>query len=794
MDFNSFSSHRSHTRKAFDTFKFLASLEKVGENEITVDGNSLDVAAVIAVARFGATINLAAETSQKIEKSATYLQDGLTNSDVIYGKSGVNTGFGASADTRTQKMEELQAVLIRELHVGVLSKPNESGDATKDAAGSLNDSSNNAVPESWARASMVLRVNSLASGHSGVRPILIGNLVELLKHNIIPRIPLRGSISASGDLVPLSYLGGVLEGKHSVSVWAGSKSDRRIMSAAQALSQSALVPIQMGPKEGLAIVNGTAVSTGVGVLAIHDANSLAILSQVLTAMSVEALQGTTESFDPFLDAVRPHPGQKEAARNIRGFLSGSKLSMNNDGLESGTLRQDRYSIRTASQWLGPLLEDLDLATQQISIECNSVTDNPLIDIDSEHPGRARIVHGGNFQAKAITSAMEKTRLALQSMGQMLFAQCTELINPQTNRGLPPNLVVDEPSESFLFKMVDIQIAALQSELGFLSNPAGTHVQWAETGNQSLNSLGLISARYTHTAVEVLTQLAACHLMTLCQALDLRAMNSRFLETFQHRFRDLVSSTIGPVMMAAPVSDEPLNLTPSIKSSSHPSMGGVTPSDSCNGDAPTTESEPTPATSIICELSSVGQASSLDIDPAGSNDTPTTQITKQDEKSDTTPLEALQTTLWKTFTKELNRTTTMDSDARFAAIFQSLLPAIIASVPPPQIPDAIKNWTQTTPAAADSARFFRQNREMYHASPDATSFLGNASRHMYEYVRKDLGIPFLRTAMLRHAHQEEEEERPPAYTTGDLITKIAEAIRSGKLYAPVMESVAQLDLA
>lgn len=476
---------------------------------------------------------------------------------------GVNTGFGASADTRTQKEEELQAVLIRELHVGVLSKPRENGDAAKGAAPSLNDSSSNAMPESWARAAIVLRTNSLASGHSGVRPILVENLVELLRQNIIPRIPLRGSISASGDLVPLSYLGGVLEGKHSISVWAGNKSDRQIMSAAQALSQSIIAPIHMGPKEGLAIVNGTAVSTGVGVLAIHDANCLALLSQVLAAMSVEALQGTTESFHPFLDAVRPHPGQQEVSRNIRGFLSGSKLAMDNDGSDPGTLRQDRYAIRTASQWLGPLLEDLDLATQQITIECNSVTDNPLIAIDPEHPGTARIVHGGNFQAKTITSAMEKTRLALQSIGQMLFAQCTEIINPQTNRGLPPCLVVDEPSESFLFKMVDIQIAALQSELGFLSNPAGSHVQWAETGNQSLNSLGLISARYTHTALEVLTQLAACHLMTLCQALDLRAMNTKFLETFQPRFRDLVSSTIGPQMKAAPVANGYLNLTRSM---------------------------------------------------------------------------------------------------------------------------------------------------------------------------------------------------------------------------------------
>lgn len=246
-------------------------------------------------------------------------------------------------------------------------------------------------------------------------------------------------------------------------------------------------------------------------------------------MSVEALQGTTESFDPFFAAVRPHPGQMESARNINSFLVGSRLTAIKDGSE-GTLRQDRYSIRTASQWLGPCLEDLSLAHQQITIESNSVTDNPLCDTNGN------FLHGGNFQAKAVTSAMEKTRLCLQSLGQMLFTQCTELINPATNRGLPSNLVADEPGESFIFKAVDLMAAALQSELGFLSNPVGTYVQPAEMGNQALNSLALISARYTHTAVDVLSQLAAGHLMALCQALDLRAIHTRFLDDFQHAFQ------------------------------------------------------------------------------------------------------------------------------------------------------------------------------------------------------------------------------------------------------------------
>lgn len=388
------------------------------------------------------------------------------------------------------------------------------------------------MPESWVRASMLVRLNSLASGASGVRVSMVDTLKQLLQHDITPRVPIRGSISASGDLSPLSYISGVMQGKSTLTAWAGSRAmgQRQIMRADMALAQANINPVKLGAKEGLAIVNGTAISAGVAALAMHEAHCQAVLSQILTAMSVEALCGTDESFDAFFAKVRPHPGQKESAQNIHAFLVGSKLVHRSDGSAEASLRQDRYSIRTASQWIGPVLEDLLLAHQQVIIEVNSVTDNPLVDSDG-----GRMLHGGNFQAKAVTSAMEKVRQGCQTLGRMLSVQCTELINPMTNRGLPPNLVVDEPSESYIWKGTDIMVAALQSELGFLANPVGTHVQTAEMGNQALNSLALISARYTLDALDVLTQISAIHLIALCQALDLRAMNIIFLESFRPKF-------------------------------------------------------------------------------------------------------------------------------------------------------------------------------------------------------------------------------------------------------------------
>ena len=405
------------------------------------------------------------------------------------------------------------------------------------------------MPESWVRASILVRANSLAQGASGVQYSTISGLLALLQEDIIPLVPLRGSISASGDLSPLSYIGGVLEGNPSLSVYEGSHNDsqRHIKRADQALVAHSITPLVLRPREALALVNGTSVCTAVAALASHEALLLTSLAQLLTAMSVEGLRGTDESFSPFFTHVRPHKGQAESASNILSFLHGSSLVVPNNGFAEASLRQDRYSIRTAAQWIGPCIEDILLAHRQIGLELNSATDNPLIDTSSPHHA-SPILHGGNFQAKSITSAVEKIRQATQSIGRMLFAQCTELINPATSQGLPPNLVIAEPSESFIFKGTDILIAALLSELGFLANPVGSHVQSAEMGNQALNSLALISARYTLEALDVLAQLAAAHLVAVCQALDIRALYGQFFSRMKKLFGEVFVEEIDPLLV------------------------------------------------------------------------------------------------------------------------------------------------------------------------------------------------------------------------------------------------------
>lgn len=279
----------------------------------------------------------------------------------------------------------------------------------------------------------------------------------------------------------------------------------------------------------------------------QESHHLAIFSQVLTAMGVESMCGSVGSFNAFFDRVRPHRGQREAATNIRLFLAGSQLAQaeHEDEENRGGLKQDRYALRTSPQWIGPQLEDLALAHEQITIECNSTTDNPLIDTEGE-----AIHHGGNFQAASITSAMEKTRCCLQMFGRMLFSQCTELLNPAMNNGLPPNLAADDPSTSYTMKGADISVAAYMSELAYLANPVSSHVQTAENGNQAINSLALITARYTHMAIDCFSKICATYCYVLCQALDIRAMNHSYLRAVGPAVKKITANIFDPAFKDA----------------------------------------------------------------------------------------------------------------------------------------------------------------------------------------------------------------------------------------------------
>lgn len=461
---------------------------------------------------------------------------------------GVTTGFGGSADTRTSKLEALQSALLQHHHFGVLTKSDQG------VSSGHGESFGHALPPAWVRATMLIRCNTISRGHSAVSLHVIETILSLLQNNLTPVVPLRGSISASGDLSPLSYIAGTLTGNPDIHVQTGSGTAMGCVSAEKALEMISVQPVVLGPKEGLGLMNGTATSAAVASLALYEAHQLSVLSQILTAMAVEALLGSAGSFDPFIANIRPHKGQIEVALNISLFLQGSQLAQGlgveqNSSHFTGMLYQDRYALRTASQWLGPQLEDLLLAHSQVSTELNSTTDNPLIDV-----AQGKVHHGGNFQAVSITSAMEKSRMSLQMIGKLMFAQCSELINPMLSNGLPPNLAADEPSISFGMKGVDIGMASYMSELAFLANPVSSHVQNAEMSNQSVNSLALISARYTMQAVELVSLMSASYLYTVCQALDLRVMQINFFKALEPIFRSDLSDSFHNLLSQSDLDD------------------------------------------------------------------------------------------------------------------------------------------------------------------------------------------------------------------------------------------------
>ncbi|KAL3488580.1 L-Aspartase-like protein [Aspergillus germanicus] len=512
----------------------------INDGEIELDGTKLDIPGVVAVAHHNCIPKITRDPVilDRIDAGIRVLKDHLDNGYSVYG---VNTGFGGSADSRTDKVVALQSALLQLTQAGILVESDKDGSTNSRLE-------SHAMPAAWVRGTMVARCNSNLRGHSAVKLPVLESMVRLLQHQITPIVPLRGSISASGDLMPLSYIAGTIEGNPDVYVRVQNGDITQIMKSSDGLQSVGMQAQKLGPKEGLGLINGTSTSAAVASLVLYETHQLSVLVQALSAMGVEALMGTAESFHPFISAVRPHDGQIECANNLLAFLQGSKLAQ---GLETQRaqdrpgLIQDRYAWRCVPQWVGPQLEDLLLAHRQVTVELNSTCDNPLVDVKT-----SSVFSGGNFQAVSITSAMEKTRLCLQMFGRLIFSQATEMIDPSLNNGLPTNLVADDPSLSFTMKGVDISMASYMAELGYLSNPVSSHVQSAEMRNQAINSMALVSARYSMQAVEILSLMCACDLYIACQALDLRALHLAFLEQAKVQLHSVTSNIFSTYLVGS----------------------------------------------------------------------------------------------------------------------------------------------------------------------------------------------------------------------------------------------------
>ncbi|MFF3227239.1 histidine ammonia-lyase [Nocardia suismassiliense] len=472
--------------------------------EITLDGYRLSLDGIVRLARNPAStkVRLSKKAQSRAAESNDMKARAIQRRYPIYG---VTSGFGDSSARQisARKSAELQQNLVRFL-----------------AAGTGRCADSDVV-----RATMAIRANCLARGWSGVRPELIQLLVDCIQANIQPLIPERGSVGASGDLVPLSYLAALLTGTGEC-LYEGE-----IRPAAEVLRLCELRPLALEAKEGLALVNGTSFMSGFAVLALHDASELCFVGDLCTALASQVLTGNPEHFSSFVFEHKPHYGSIVSATIIRRLLGGSERQVTNGALRDGqdyneleSPIQDRYSIRCAPYVVGVLRDTIEWSRDWLTIEVNSSNDNPLFE-----PAADRVYSAGNFYGGHVGIAMDTLKTAVASLGDLLDRQLELVVDERYNNGLTPNLIPRlEPGAADLgllhgFKGMQISASSLVAEALKLTMPATSFSRSTEAHNQDKVSMGTIAARDARTVVELVQKTAAIHLLALCQAADLRGL-------------------------------------------------------------------------------------------------------------------------------------------------------------------------------------------------------------------------------------------------------------------------------
>jgi histidine ammonia-lyase len=447
---------------------------------ILLDGNQLSLSDLLAIADDGADVGLAPEARARVHAARAVVDAKADGDAPVYG---VNTGFGNFAETRIDKADlaTLQLNLLRS-HAAGVDEP---------------------LPVRTVRAAMALRANVLAKGFSGVRVETLEALLALLNRRVHPRVPSRGSVGASGDLAPLAHLALVLVGE-------GDTVDG--VPGAEALRAAGLQPITLGPKEGLALINGTQFSTAALALALAGAERLSRAADIAAALSIDALMGSYHPFEPRVHAPRPFAGQAASADNLLRLLSGSAI--NESHINCGRV-QDAYSMRCAPQVHGAAREALAWIRHIVTIEMNAATDNPMVFAAS-----GEIVSGGNFHGAPLALASDLLVMAVAQLATISERRSERLVNPVLS-GLPAFLTRHGGLESGLM-IAQVTAAALTSEIKTLSHPASVDTIPTSANKEDHVSMSMHAALKAERALQLAINVIAVEILCACQAIDLRA--------------------------------------------------------------------------------------------------------------------------------------------------------------------------------------------------------------------------------------------------------------------------------
>ena len=454
---------------------------------VIVNGDALTVADVVDVANGEASAELDPSVPAAMEPSRAVVAHAISGGAPVYG---VNTGFGALADTRVSETDlaKLQSAIIRS-HAAGTGEP---------------------LDDRTVRALLLLRARTLAAGYSGVRPELPARLIDLLNRGLLPVVPGKGSVGASGDLAQLAHLAQPLIGEGRLRQ-AGDPPHGH--PAAGVLADHGIKPLRLAPKEGLSLVNGTEPMQALLAFSVHDASMLVQAADLACALSVEALLGTDRPYDERVIVLRPHPGQLESAANLRALLAGSPLLASHR--HSRHAVQDAYSLRCAPQVHGAVRDVLRYAGQVLDVELDSVVDNPVVVPDGE------VMTTGNFHGQPLAFAADMLAMALAELGSISERRVDRMLDPAFSRGLPPFLAPHAGTNSG-FMLAQYTAASLVSENKVLAHPASVDTIPTSGKQEDHVSMGWTAVRKLR---EVAANVRTCLAVEVCcatQGIDLRA--------------------------------------------------------------------------------------------------------------------------------------------------------------------------------------------------------------------------------------------------------------------------------